>query len=231
MVQTTEILPRSARQDSSAPPLSDRRDRTREKKRAILEGAARVFRRQGLAATGMRDIAAELGMAVGNLYYYFRDREELIAFVQEDALDGLLELADRVRRLPLGADAKLHLLIAGHVVRVNEGTPGALAHLETEGLGESREALRARRDAYERAFRELIEEGAAAGVFGPVDAALAARIVLGAVNWTVRWFKPEGGKSARQIGREAAALLVRGLLAPGVDPAAPAPAVEAELGC
>jgi TetR/AcrR family transcriptional regulator, cholesterol catabolism regulator len=227
MVQTTETLPRPARQDSSAPA----RHRTREKKRAILEAAARVFRRRGLAATGMRDIAAELGMAVGNLYYYFRDREELIAFVQEDALDGLLDLAARVRRLPLSADAKLHLLIAGHVVRVNEGTPGALAHLEADGLGDARrDALRARRDAYERAFRELIEEGAATGVFGPADAALAARLVLGAVNWTVRWFKPEGGKSARQIGREAATLLVRGLLAPGVEAAMPAPEIEAELG-
>src|SRR5262245_52472340 len=99
MVQTAETRPRSARQARSALPVQDRRerqDRTREKKRAILEAAARVFRRRGLAATGMRDIAAELGMAVGNLYYYFRDREELIAFVQEEALDGLLDLAERV---------------------------------------------------------------------------------------------------------------------------------------
>ena len=36
-------------------------------------------------------------MAVGNLYYYFKDKEELLAFVQEDALAGLLALAARVR--------------------------------------------------------------------------------------------------------------------------------------
>ncbi|HEX6901001.1 MAG TPA: hypothetical protein VF789_14855 [Thermoanaerobaculia bacterium] len=46
----------------------------------------------------------------------------------------------------------------------------------------------------------------------------AARLVpalalLGAVNWTVKWFRPDGGKSAREIGRECAELLVRGLLA------------------
>src|ERR1044071_3107872 len=87
-----------------------------EKKRGILDAASRVFRRKGLAATGMRDIAAELGMAVGNLYYYFADRKELIAFIQEDALDGLLELAARVQFLPLPAEQKLWLLVAGHVV-------------------------------------------------------------------------------------------------------------------
>ena len=185
-----------------------------ERKRGILDAASRVFRRKGLQATGMRDIAAELGMAVGNLYYYFRDKEELLAFVQEDALSGLLELAARVRGAEVPADAKLARLIEEHVVRLNEGTPGSLAHLEVEALGETwRREVQERRDEYERAFREIIEEGIAAGVFRPVDAKVNALAILGAVNWTVKWFRPDGRKSAREIGRECAELLVRGLLA------------------
>lgn len=185
-----------------------------EKKRGILDAASRVFRRKGLHATGMRDIAAELGMAVGNLYYYFHDKEELLAFVQEDALSRLLELAAQVRGTEVPADAKLSRLIEEHVVRLNEGTPGSLAHLEVEALGETlRRAVQERRDEYERAFRGIIEEGIAAGVFRPVDAKVNALAILGAVNWTVKWFRPDGRKSAREIGRECAELLVRGLLA------------------
>lgn len=184
-----------------------------EKKRGILDAASRVFRRKGLQATGMRDIAAELGMAVGNLYYYFRDKEELLAFVQEDALSGLLELAARVRGTEVPADAKLARLIEEHVVRLNEGTPGSLAHLEVEALGETwRREVQAQRDEYERAFREIIEEGIAAGVFRSVDSKVNALAILGAVNWTVKWFRPDGRKSAREIGHECAELLVRGLL-------------------
>lgn len=185
-----------------------------EKKRGILDAASRVFRRKGLHATGMRDIAAELGMAVGNLYYYFRDKDELLAFVQEDALAGLLDLAAQVRGTELPADARLARLIEEHVVRLNEGTPGSLAHLEVEALGEPwRQEVQERRDQYERAFREIIEEGMAAGVFRPADPKVSALAILGAVNWTVKWFRPDGGKSAREIGREHAELLVRGLLA------------------
>src|SRR5215218_7861083 len=107
----------------SAQPQRTRRpeasEKVLEKKREILDAASRVFRRRGLHATGMRDIAAELGMAVGNLYYYFKDKEELLAFVQEDALAGLLDLAARVRAAPLRADAKLFRLIEEHVVRLN----------------------------------------------------------------------------------------------------------------
>ena len=204
----------SAARRPASPEPRDPRDKVLEKKRGILDAASRVFRRRGLQATGMRDIAAELGMAVGNLYYYFKDKEELLAFVQEDALAGLLEIAGRVRATGERADAKLFRLIEEHVVRLNEGTPGSLAHLEVEALGEPwRQEVMERRDEYERAFRDLLEAGIAAGVFRPVDPKVSALAILGAVNWTVKWFRPEGGKSAREIGREAAETLVRGLLA------------------
>lgn len=197
--------------------------RLREKRREILEAASRVFRRRGLQGTGMREIAAELGMAVGNLYYYFEDKERLLAFVQEETLAGLLERAARAEGLGLRPDARLFLLVEEHVFQLNEGTPGSLAHLEVEALGErSRPAVQERRDAYERIFRRTIEQGMADGTFRPVDPKVSAAALLGAASWTVKWFRPDGGRSAREIGRELAELLVRGLLAPGVELERPA---------
>ena len=190
-------------------------DRGIGKKREILEAASRVFRDRGLHAAGMRDIAAELGMAVGNLYYYFRDKEDLLAFVQESALSRLLEIAARVRTLDLPADGKLRLLLEEHVVSLNdpeEGTPGSLAHLEVEALGEERRAaVMARRDEYEQVVRSLIEEGMGQGVFRQVDSKVATLALLGSVNWTVKWFRPGGGKSAREIGQQIAEMMVRSL--------------------
>lgn len=192
-------------------------DHALSRKREILEAASRVFRAKGLHAAGMRDIAAELGMAVGNLYYYFRDKEELLAFVQESALARLLDMAGRVRELDLPVDRKLQLLLEEHVVGLNdpeEGTPGSLAHLEVEALGEERRAaVLARRDEYEQIVRSLIEEGVAQGMFRPADPKVASLALLGSVNWTVKWFRPAGGKSAREIGRQIAETMVRGLKA------------------
>lgn len=201
-------------------------EKAQERKREILAAASKVFRAKGLHAAGMRDIAAELGMAVGNLYYYFQDKEGLLAFVQESTLSGLLDLAARVRAFEAPADQRLFLQIAGHVVLLNESTPGSLAHLEVEALGERhRRPIQARRDEYERSFRRLIEDGIEAGLFRMTDPKVAAFAILGAVNWTVKWFRPpDSGKSARSagdIGRETAELLVRGLLAPGTDLKAP----------
>jgi AcrR family transcriptional regulator len=164
----------------------------------------------------MRDIAAAAGMAVGNLYYYFADKQALLAFCQEDALAGLLDLAARVRAMPLPADERLWLLVVGHMLRLHETTPGAIAHLDVEGLApEARGGVLAGRDAYEGAFRAIVGEGTADGVFRDVDPKVAALTLLGALNWTAQWYRPGGGKSPRQLGEEMADVLVRGLLADG----------------
>jgi AcrR family transcriptional regulator len=196
--------------DAPAPGAS-RADLTRHR---ILAAASRVFRRRGLEATGMRDIATEIGMHVGNLYYYFEDRSDLLAFCQEATLDRLLALAARVETAAVPPDDKLRLLIAGHVVELNEGVPGSLAHLEVEAIAAARRpAILARRNAYEETWRRVIAEGIASRAFRRVDPSIAARALLGAVNWTVKWYRPGGERSAAEIGDDFADLLVGGLLA------------------
>ncbi len=197
------------------------------RRREILASASRLFRERGLHDAGMREIAAELGMTAGNLYYYFGSKQDLLAYCQESALAELLELAERVRARPARADARLFELLAGHVRVLNESHPGSLAHLEVEALAPpARARLLVRRKRYERAYRELIESGAAAGVFRPADARLATLALLGAVNWTVKWFDAGGRKGVEAVAAELAELLVRGLLAPGVELALPAPEPE-----
>src|SRR5262245_36470218 len=127
-----------------APPAS-RADATR---RRILEAASRVFRRQGLAASGMRYIAAVLGMHAGNLYDFLGDRRDQLAYWQQTTLERLLELAEHVEESTASPADKLRLLIAGHIVELNETVPGSLAHLEFEAIDEPRRsAILARREA------------------------------------------------------------------------------------
>ncbi|HSM14730.1 MAG TPA: TetR/AcrR family transcriptional regulator, partial [Thermoanaerobaculia bacterium] len=170
-----------------AGPAAERR------RREILAAAARQFRARGLHATGMREIAAELGMTAGNLYYYFPSKQDLLAWCQQEALGRLLALAERVAADPGGADARLRDLIAGHVLILNEETPGSLAHLEVNEVAEDRrEELLALRRRYESLITGLIEEGIASGIFRPIEARLATLALLGASNWTVKWFDQDG---------------------------------------
>ncbi len=201
MVQTSASL----RQEASGPAADLRR-------REILSAASAVFRRKGFAATGMREIAAELGMTAGNLYYYFSGKRDLLAFCQETTLDELLSGAETIRGRELPTIEKLRRVVVAHVVCLNETYPGSLAHLEIEALDPGRRApLERKRKRYERLLAELVATGVECGELAPRPPRLVALALLGALNWTVKWFSPAGDKSATEVGEEFASLFLDGL--------------------
>ena len=70
-----------------------------------------------------------------------------------------------------------------------------------------------KRDRYEQALRRLIAEGIRSGELVDMDPAIVARAMLGAMNWTVTWFRPEGADTAAVVGDVISRFLVRGIAA------------------
>ena len=194
--------------------LPDRAQRKSEAKRLeILRAAARVFRRLGLSATGMREIAQEADLSPGNLYYYFAGKDEILLYCQERTLDRLLAEAARASSAVGAHAARLRALMSAHVHCMLDDLEGTTAHLEVEGLPESmRRGVIAKRDAYEHAVRELVAAGMKRGEFAKGDASLVTRAMLGAVNWTARWYRHGGARSVAEVADGLADYLVRGLL-------------------
>lgn len=199
-------------------PKTQRNGRLRERYLArrleILRAAGREFRLHGFAETGMRDIAEAASLSPANLYNYFQGKHEILFFCQDSSLDRLIAALDKARRMRTSAAIKLRLVIVSHLRCLLDEVEGSAAHLLTSALPPRQlRFLVEKRDRYEQGLRNLIAAGMRTGEFTSGDAALAARAMLGAMNWSVQWFNPEGPLSATEIAEGLADYLIRGLLA------------------
>jgi AcrR family transcriptional regulator len=185
--------------------LTAKSNRAHLRRSGILDSAVRAMNDRGLRSAGMRDIARAAGLSTGNLYYYFRNKEELVYACQDRALDQLLEVLDCARPRP-DAEERLGSLIDGHLRVVMDG--GAALHLELDSLPKPLlKRIVSKRDRYERGVRELIVEGQREGAVRAGEAKLQVFALLGALNWTARWYRDGGrpGSGLEDAGSAAAA--------------------------
>ena len=160
----------------------------------------------------MDEIAERLDMAKGNLYYYFKNKQELLYFCQHHSLDRLVDNAETILATSDTEDEKLRRIVVGHVVCVLDELDGASAHTEVHALPpDLRAKIIGKRDRYESILRSLIQAGIASGVFITTDAKMASLALLGALNGATRWYRPEGKLTPSGIGEAFADLFLDGL--------------------
>ncbi|MEZ5416927.1 MAG: TetR/AcrR family transcriptional regulator [Vicinamibacterales bacterium] len=86
-----------------------------DRRTEILKSAAAAFRRRGYHGASVDEIASALAMTKGNLYYYFRNKEEILFACHEYSLDILLRLLDEVAAGHRPPDEQLRRLLLAFV--------------------------------------------------------------------------------------------------------------------
>jgi AcrR family transcriptional regulator len=178
----------------------------------ILKSAAIAFRRLGYHGATVEQIAAALQMKKGNLYYYYRNKEEILLACHQYSLDRLLAILEEIEQSAASPDEKLRRLIVAFVHTILDELHGTALFLDLEALtGPHRRQVIARRDRFDHGMRRVIEDGVRSGAFGNIDAKLLSFAILGAVNWIPRWYQPDGPASSQEIAARFADYLVGGL--------------------
>lgn len=181
-----------------------------EKQSAILDAAASVFMRLGFAAASLDDISDSYGATKGIIYYHFRSKAALFFAVQRRAMEltraaiepAALSSGSASHRLERMAFAHA-LLMMEHLDYLRVAAQGLELHLSGRTTEEERAEMKRiteLRDGNERLYIKVLNEGLDSREFRTMDTRIVVKPLLGALNWTSRWYHPR--KNETRADRE-----------------------------
>lgn len=163
----------------------------------MLRAAARCFNEKGYSGSSLKDVANVLGLTDAALYYYVKNKEELVFLcylragdVGRESLDLAIEEGtdglDTVRRY-----------IRYHVDAMT-GDRGPIAimseipSLEPEHRARILDISR----SHSARFESILEKGIADGSIAPCDIRMTGNAIMGALNWVPKWFRGDATVAA-----------------------------------
>lgn len=164
------------------------------RRREIFDAAVHLFLERGFTETSMREIAAAAGVGKSTLYDYFPTKEDVLVFIFEDLLHQINHRALDIAAQNIPAAERLRQIMDMHLEYLVKNRKLMLfLTLEAQRLGqESQKRIQIKRHAYQDMLRSIIEQGIADGVFRPVDAPMASKILLATMTPVVFTSRPVG---------------------------------------
>jgi AcrR family transcriptional regulator len=179
----------------------------------ILEAAAQVFRQKGFHGASMANIADAVNLQKASLYHHVSSKQEILFELLDRALELLLERISPIASMDLPADERLGRMIREYLQILAENTDLSAVllfeHRSLEGRQHARHVPN--RDKFENLWRDVLRDGVRTRQFVCDDIALSARAILGILNWTITWYRPNGSLTVEQIADHYSNLLLNGL--------------------
>ena len=184
----------------------------------ILAAAGELFGERGFDAVSLDDVAERLDVTKGSLYYYFASKEELASAAIETLGSAWTR---RLQELPSAGPpaARLRALIREHVTVAVQDHPAALRLFlaPDDWPPAQRAAIKELRRRHDRVFRDVVEEGVAAGEFVVVDVDTTLHCLHAAMAQSPIWYR---GMRGAAFDRAVDRLVETLMLLVGVRPAA-----------
>jgi AcrR family transcriptional regulator len=203
-----KATPRGGSDGQWNPPQALREHR----REVILRSVAKFLRNAQLSSVTMEDIATELGMTKGNLYYYFKDKQDILFQCHMRSVDICLMVLEEAVAASDSPREKLRNLLVNHILGIlNDGFGGVMQTDLEHFLPEQRSQYVKRRDLFEHGVRALIDDGIRAGEFKKLNVKLAGFSILGSINWIPKWYRPSGLLSPAEIAEQMSDYFLDGL--------------------
>jgi AcrR family transcriptional regulator len=165
-----------------------------DRREVILERAADLFAKQGVAATTVREIAEAVGILSGSLYHHFPSKDAIVEAIVTAFMDDLVRRYDVVLSSDADPATKVRGLVAASIATSAEH-PHATEIYQSDShyLQDSARPIDVRQGAraVRAAWIKVLEDGQADGTFrADVPVKVVYPLLRDGLWLTARWFVP-----------------------------------------
>ncbi len=170
----------------------------------IANDAIDLFAEKGYAATSIRDIANSLKVSSSLLYYYFKNKEELLFTILEAIGEELLHTIDKEKTKAGEPLEVMRGMILGHIRLVEKENKRAKLFVEQQH-NLSKKYLetinRQHRNIYDL-YVDQLKKLREAGIISNDSLSVTAFAIIGMIMWSYRWYRKGGSLSVEDMGNQ-----------------------------
>lgn len=193
--------------------LVKKSDRTRQ---TILNAAAKLFKERGYTATTLRDVADEVGLKAGSIYYHFASKDVIMDEVLDSGLRAVYEAvksAMNVNDNQNDYQAKIEACVHAHLKMLF--TQGDFVSANIRLYNHLPKEIQGRHQALRREYSDmwdtLLFDAQKAGFLqSDLEIVPARQFILGSLNWTVEWYD-DSKYSLETFATRCVSLIARGI--------------------
>jgi AcrR family transcriptional regulator len=178
------------------------RARYEARRREVVATAAKLFAERGYDGTSMSELTTATGLAAGGLYHYIEGKDDLLIAICDELLEPLLARAREIVAAEAPPVSQLRELVLAWVAHVVAHRHHMLVFTQERQAIERQQRwrrVRSQRKAFEKILDDLLARGEADGSMTFADRRLSLLALLGMVNYTPQWVRPNGRLSAEEI--------------------------------
>jgi AcrR family transcriptional regulator len=177
----------------------------------ILKAAANCFNQKGFSGTSLKDVSQHLGLTDAALYYYVRNKEELVYQCYLRAAEFGRNAMDRAISDGATGFEQAYLYIAYQIeIMVGDRGPVAIMSEIPSLKSTHRDEILEVSRRHSAVFEGILQSGIHDGSVASCNVRMTGNASMGSINWIPKWFHgyPE---MAQQIVQRFPKILTAGL--------------------
>jgi AcrR family transcriptional regulator len=191
---------------------SSRANAYEAKRMEILHKVAIVFAQDGYHQTSVNNLAERLNVSKPVLYYYAKNKDDLLFQCGEVARNELSEAMQDTSTTKISGMGKVRRFFIKYAEVMCGDFGRCLVLVDRNALSPAT----AKQDSYHRrkinqAVQKMIADGQKDGSIRPCDPAMTARALFGAFNGIPVWFHQDGSLNARDVAEAYLDLFITGM--------------------